>query len=107
MDPLTAALVGLVGTLVAGMQWTNRQLINVALAKLDMLISGQSTAVASVSATIRAGNAEIESRLDRVTRAIELSAQADMLRILSTPGTPPAVREQAERIAQEIQSSKT
>jgi hypothetical protein len=49
---------------------------------------------------------DIDDRLERTTRAIELSARVELLRIMSQPDASPKVKQEVEGLLREINGGR-
>lgn len=102
MSDQQAALIAIVGTVVTGLiglvSWTQRALLSDIQTSLRAILAGQT----SVSEAVRVAGKQTDDRLDRLSRAIELSARVDLLRLIGSPEIRSDVKQQAKGLIQEI-----
>lgn len=86
-----------------------RSVLNNLSIQMQGLIAGFATAMASREGTMREVQQMIDTakkstdeRVERLTRAMELSARSELLRIIGSPDIRPEVKEQARVIIDEI-----
>ena len=96
------ALIGIVSwvvrSLLGGIQ---NQLLTLS-GQLTIVTSARGDTMREVQEMISEGRRGTDERIERLTRAVELAARADLLRLIGSPQVSNEVKDQARHIVEEI-----
>jgi hypothetical protein len=73
---------------------------------VESTAKGRVEAVNQLDRVVREAANSTDDRLERLTKAVELAARADLLRLIGAPDIRPEVKEQARQIVEEIANEK-
>jgi hypothetical protein len=106
---LNTALITIIGTLVGIVSFVMRSLLNNIQAQLGSLttllnstMGTREQSMREVQTMIDRSKETTDNRIEKLTKAVELSARADLLRLIGSPSVPSEVKDQAKAIVNEI-----